>query len=112
MLAIAGVCLLGGALERRSGAERTACRSIALAMLVVILFPVISVSDDLWSHSEPCGNGLLPAPRSSQSGEVHSIFLDFAAFAVPFVCQFPSFHFCKRPADFPRNTLVPPLLRR
>ena len=37
---------------RRTVAERHASL-VALAMLIVILFPVISVSDDLWSAQNP-----------------------------------------------------------
>jgi hypothetical protein len=60
--------------ERRTGKERR-LPLIALAMLLLILFPVISVSDDLWSiqnpaetdtsqrrdHIAPCPHCLLPA---------------------------------------------------
>lgn len=38
--------------ERRTGKDRR-LPMIALAMLLVILFPVISVSDDLWSIQNP-----------------------------------------------------------
>ena len=38
--------------ERRKGAEQRS-PLIALTMVVVILFPVISVSDDLWSIHNP-----------------------------------------------------------
>lgn len=38
--------------ERRDPADRR-LRFIALAMLIVILFPVISVSDDLWAAQNP-----------------------------------------------------------
>jgi hypothetical protein len=38
--------------ERRTGTERRPAM-IALAMLLIILFPVISVSDDLWSIQNP-----------------------------------------------------------
>jgi hypothetical protein len=60
--------------EHRTGKERR-LPLIALAMLLLILFPVISVSDDLWSiqnpaetdtsqrrdHIAPCPHCLLPA---------------------------------------------------
>lgn len=63
--------------ERRTGKERR-LPMIALAMLLLILFPVISVSDDLWSiqnpaetdtsqrrdHIAPCPHCLLPAIAS------------------------------------------------
>ena len=39
-------------LERRTKAE-TRFSFIALAMLIAVLFPVISVSDDLWSLQNP-----------------------------------------------------------
>jgi hypothetical protein len=86
MLAIAGVCLWAR-VERRSGAERR-LPLIALAMLVVILFPVISVSDDLWSIQNPAETDSC-LRRDHPGLGVHSIFLDFAAFAVPSFVQFP-----------------------
>jgi hypothetical protein len=60
--------------ERRTGKELR-LPMIAMAMLLLILFPVISVSDDLWSiqspaetdsaqrrdHAAPCPHCLLPA---------------------------------------------------
>jgi hypothetical protein len=45
------VCLWVRLGERRNGDQRTSF--IAMAMLIVILFPVISVSDDLWSIQNP-----------------------------------------------------------
>ena len=51
IVAVASVCLWLR-LERRSDAQRHAS-FIALAMLIVILFPVISVSDDIWAAQNP-----------------------------------------------------------
>lgn len=51
LLAIAGVCLWAGT-DRRKGAERY-MPVVALFMLIILLFPVISVSDDLWSIQNP-----------------------------------------------------------
>lgn len=45
------VCLWVRFGERTNGDRRTPF--IAMAMLIVILFPVISVSDDLWSIQNP-----------------------------------------------------------
>jgi hypothetical protein len=51
LVAISSVCLWFR-LGRREGAEQR--RSlIAVVVLIVILFPVISVSDDLWSAQNP-----------------------------------------------------------
>jgi hypothetical protein len=86
MLGVVGVCLWAR-VERRSGTERR-LPLIALAMLVVILFPVISVSDDLWSIQNPAETD--SCLRRAHPGQgVHSIFWDFAAFAVPSFAQFP-----------------------
>lgn len=51
LLAIASICLWA-ATDRRKGAERY-MPIVALFMLIIILFPVISVSDDLWSIQNP-----------------------------------------------------------
>jgi hypothetical protein len=51
LLALASVCLWAR-VESRRGAERRR-PVIALLMLIVILFPIISVSDDLWSIQNP-----------------------------------------------------------
>jgi|ERR1700733_14615756 len=86
MLAIAGVCLWTR-LERRSGAQRC-LPLIALAMLFVILFPVISVSDDLWSIQNPAETDSCLRRDHSILG-AHAIFPDFAAFPVASFAQFP-----------------------
>jgi hypothetical protein len=61
LLAIASVCLWMQR-ERRAGAE---CRSplIALALLLVILLPVISVSDDLQMLQYPAESDLFQSQR-------------------------------------------------
>jgi hypothetical protein len=51
LVAIAGVCLWERT-ETRTGRQRH-LPCIALVMLIIILFPVISVSDDLWSIQNP-----------------------------------------------------------
>jgi len=64
--------------ERRAGSERH-LPMIALGLLLVILFPVISVSDDLWAiqnpaeadtclrrnHDTVCLHSILPPPIAS-----------------------------------------------
>jgi hypothetical protein len=50
-LSVVGVCLWVGVEHRTAAKKRLPV--IALLMLVVILFPVISVSDDLWSIQNP-----------------------------------------------------------
>jgi hypothetical protein len=51
LLAVAGVCFWFR-LRPRAGSDRMVS-IVALAMLLLILFPVISVSDDLWSLQNP-----------------------------------------------------------
>ncbi|MGA2834004.1 MAG: hypothetical protein ABSE55_13120 [Terracidiphilus sp.] len=75
LLAIASVCLWMR-LERRAGDERR-LRLIALALLLVILLPVISVSDDLQMLQYPAESDLFQCQRrdclASSSHAVHPV---------------------------------------
>jgi hypothetical protein len=59
-------------LEGRAKAE-TRLSFIALVMLIVVLFPVISVSDDLWSLQNPAETDTCQR-RDHLSSFAHSIF--------------------------------------
>jgi hypothetical protein len=76
LLAFASVCLWAR-VERRKGAERRS-PVIALLMLIVILFPIISVSDDLWSIQNPAETDTVQR-RDQISSPPHSIFPALAA---------------------------------
>ena len=70
-LAIASICLWAR-VERTDCAERRP-QLVALLMLIVVLFPVISVSDDLWSIQNPAETDSVQ--RSDQlASPTHSIF--------------------------------------
>lgn len=62
--------------ERRGNGERKS-PLIALAMLVVILFPVISVSDDLWSLQNPAETDTC-VRRNQQDSPAHVPLLPHA----------------------------------
>lgn len=55
---------------------------VALAMLGVILFPVISVSDDLWSLHNPAETDTCQR-RDHRATSPHSVFPTAAALPVP-----------------------------
>lgn len=76
LLAVASICLWAR-VERRKGAERRS-PVIALLMLIVILFPIISVSDDLWSIQNPAETDTVQR-RDQLSSPPHSIFPALAA---------------------------------
>jgi hypothetical protein len=65
---------------RRRGHTHADCHSqfIAMVMLIVILFPVISVSDDLWSAQNPAETDSC-LRRDHRASCLHSIFPSFAA---------------------------------
>lgn len=68
-------------LERRDKAERRSS-FVALVMLLVILFPVISVSDDLWSLHNPAETDTCQR-RDHLTTSPHSIFPAIAALPEP-----------------------------
>jgi hypothetical protein len=68
-------------LASRTGANRR-MQFIALVMLIVILFPVISVSDDLWSAQNPAETDTC-LRRDHLASSTHSIFPAMAALPEP-----------------------------
>jgi hypothetical protein len=71
LLAMTGV-VVWMRVEPRTGAERR-LPFLALIMLLVILFPVISVSDDLWSIQNPAETDTLQR-RDYLAPNVHPVF--------------------------------------
>ncbi len=57
LLALSSVCLWAR-FERRTGTDRRR-PIVSLLMLIAVLFPVISVSDDLWSIQNPAETDIL-----------------------------------------------------
>jgi hypothetical protein len=80
VMAIVVICLWLR-LERRDKAERRSS-FVALVMLLVILFPVISVSDDLWSLHNPAETDTCQRRDHLPTG-LHSIFPAIAALPEP-----------------------------
>jgi hypothetical protein len=80
LLAVVCVCLWMR-VERRTGAERR-LPIIALLMLIVMLFPVISVSDDLWSIQNPAETDTCQR-RDYLASCPHSIFPELATLPEP-----------------------------
>jgi hypothetical protein len=83
-LAIASV-VLWMRFEHRTGAQRR-LTLIALVMLLVILFPVISVSDDLWSIQNPAETDTCQR-RNQIAPSLHSLFPVLAAPPVPMLAE-------------------------
>jgi nitrate reductase NapE component len=82
LLAIASACLWKR-LEHRTGAERRS-PLIALALLIVILFPVISVSDDLQALQNPAESDTFQCQRRDCLASCpHSIHPAIAALPEP-----------------------------
>jgi hypothetical protein len=84
LLAVASFCLWMR-FEDRTGARRRAS-IIALVMLLVILFPVISVSDDLWSIQNPAETDTCQR-RNQIAPDLHSVLPVLAAPLAPFFAQ-------------------------
>jgi hypothetical protein len=86
LLAIASVCLWIR-LDQRDGAERRS-PLIALALLIVILFPVISVSDDLQVLQNPAESDTFQCQRRDCLALCpHSIHPAIAALPEPFYSE-------------------------
>jgi hypothetical protein len=68
--------------EHRSGTDRR-LQIVALLMLIVILFPVISVSDDLWSIQNPAETDTVQR-RDHLAAPEHSIFPALGTICEPF----------------------------
>jgi hypothetical protein len=101
-LATAGICLWQR-FEKRVGSQRR-LSLIALVMLVVILFPVISVSDDLWSIQNPAETDTCQR-RDHLTVCVHATFPGFAAVPEPLFAE-PVPDFSNR--DLLKQDPVPP----
>ena len=71
--------------EHRTGTQRR-MPLIALVTLLVILFPVISVSDDLWSIQNPAETDTCQR-RNQLSPDLHSLIPVLAATLVPSFAQ-------------------------
>jgi len=71
LLTIASVCLWMR-MERRIGAERR-LPLVALALLIVILFPVISVSDDLQVLQNPAESDTFSASAGLPGRQSHAV---------------------------------------
>jgi nitrate reductase NapE component len=83
-LAIVSVCLWMR-FELRTGAQRR-LPLIALIMLLVILFPVISVSDDLWSIQNPAETDTCQR-RNQIAPSLHPLFPVLAAPPAPIFAE-------------------------
>lgn len=88
--------------EKRAGAQRRNSL-IALAMLLVILFPVISVSDDLWSIQYPAETDTALRRNQLDAGS-HSFLTAIALPAPEFQdgLEFPWVHNIVAPFPAPR----------
>jgi hypothetical protein len=71
--------------EHRTGAQRR-LPLIALIMLLVIHFPVISVSDDLWSIQNPAETDTCQR-RNQSAPSLHSLFPVLAAPPAPMFAE-------------------------
>jgi len=104
--------------ERRDPADRR-LRFIALAMLIVILFPVISVSDDLWAAQNPaetvgcqrrdhhasCPHSIFPACAALPEAAFADLSFGFMRAAKPLNLALPS---VENPALAPIQNRPPP----
>lgn len=97
MVALASVCLWLRVGRRSDRDRRTSF--VGLVMLIVILFPVISVSDDLWSIQNPAETDSYQR-RDHLASCPHSIIPIVAALPEPAFAEF-TFGF-ERPSA-PRN---------
>ena len=103
LVAFASLCLWL-AIGRRTAADRR-LSLIGLVMLVVILFPVISVSDDLWSIQNPAETDSCQR-RDHRDLSAHTPFP--ASTALPEQARFElMFEFMR--ADLPRVSILPPI---
>jgi len=95
--------------EARDKAERRSSL-VALAVLIVILFPVISVSDDFWSLHNPAETDTCQR-RDHRASCPHSIFLAMAALPerAPVELSF-DFHRIAAPLSLPLPVVENPAL--
>ena len=101
LVAIASVCLWLR-LGRRTLADRH-MSFIALVMLIVILFPVISVSDDLWSIQNPAETDSCQR-RDHRAYCPHAVFPAIAALPVPILA---ALNFGFQPLTVPLKLVLP-----
>ena len=102
LLSVLTVCLWM-CLESRTGAGRR-MSFISLVMLIVILFPVISVSDDLWSIQNPAETDTC-LRRAHEAASAHPTFPCTAALAEP-VFAAPRFGFQRFAAPLALRSLA------
>ena len=108
VLSLAGISLWLK-VETRSGNQRR-LSMIALVMLFVIIFPVISVSDDLWSIQNPAETDSCQR-RDHHAGCAHHQFPSFHALPAPFyVASSLDTPLAPLTLDHQENFLSPPAL--
>jgi hypothetical protein len=108
MLAIASFCLWMR-FEDPVGTRRRSS-IVALAMLLVILFPVISVSDDLWSIQNPAETDTCQR-RNQIAPDLHSVFPVLAAPPAILFCHVnPDVRFFFASINLPAPVLAIPAL--
>ncbi len=103
LMAIASVCLwfrFGG----RAGCDRR-LSFVALVMLLVILFPVVSVSDDLWSVQNPAETDTCQR-RAHRDFSSHTSLPAIAALPLPAFAEL-SFGIQRFSVSVPSSQLVP-----
>jgi hypothetical protein len=108
LVAAASVCLWFR-LGRRLPADRR-ISFIALVMLIFVLFPVISVSDDLWSIQNPAETDTYQR-RDHLTNSPHSIFPVLAALPEPAIAELSfSFQRLSAPLNLPLPAIKNPAL--
>ena len=107
VMAVVAICVWL-CLERRDKAERR-LSFVALVMLLVILFPVISVSDDLWSLHNPAETDTCQR-RDHVAPCPHSIFHATAVLPEPPPAELAVFQNLGVTLGFPELTHESPAL--
>lgn len=95
------VAIVSACLWLRLGRRATVDRRtsfVGLVMLIVILFPVISVSDDLWSIQNPAETDTCQR-RDHLASSSHCLFPVISALPLPAFCE-PNFEFSRLDALF------------
>lgn len=95
--------------EHRTGAERR-LPIIALVILIFILFPVISVSDDLWSMQSPAETDTCQR-RDHSASCTHCLLPAMSALPEPFFVRANfGFQHLILPANLPLTAVLRPAL--